>query len=336
MSKSVVLSIPEWNVNEVKYMTPKLNDKGGKSVNIISKQTNRSLSISTPLMMTWGISDFVDDKGDPNGKFSMSLNFPNTEYSTPQLDNFLDKIKAFENQLLDDAVKNSELWFGESMSKEVVKHMFFPILKYSKNKDTKKIDLTKPPSIRAKVPNYNGKWNVEVYDTSSNILFPSDNPELTPLDFVSKRSNVAVVLGVSQVWVGGKGWGCTVKMIQCIVKPQESMSSVQGKCHIELSEEDKIIIGCNTTVETVEPVRTKNNQTTVDDSEDDEPSTAHVAVTTPTPVIFATTAPIILSTPAPAILSTTEPVVLTPLINPDSMVDATPKKRMVVKKKTVV
>ena len=72
---------------------------------------NRALSVSTPLMMTWGIADFVDEKGEPDGKFSMSLNFPSTEYSTPQLDLLLDKVKAFENQLLDDAVKNSESWF---------------------------------------------------------------------------------------------------------------------------------------------------------------------------------------------------------------------------------
>ena len=38
----------------------------------------------------------------------MSLNFPNTEYSTLQLDLLLEKIKAFENQLLDDALKNSK------------------------------------------------------------------------------------------------------------------------------------------------------------------------------------------------------------------------------------
>jgi hypothetical protein len=103
MSKSNVLTVSEWNVQEVKYMTPKLNDKGGKSVNIISKKTNRALQISTPLMMTWGIADYIDDKGDPNGKYSMTMNFPSTEYSTPQLDSFLEKIKEFENQILDDA-----------------------------------------------------------------------------------------------------------------------------------------------------------------------------------------------------------------------------------------
>jgi hypothetical protein len=129
-AKPIVLNVDDWDTTQVKYMLPKVNDKGGKSINIVSKQTNRSLHISTPLMMTWGIADFVDEKGEADGKYSISLNFPNDEYRNKQTDDFLDKLKAFENQVLDDAVKNSELWFGEEgMSREVVKHMFFPVLK---------------------------------------------------------------------------------------------------------------------------------------------------------------------------------------------------------------
>jgi hypothetical protein len=247
MSNSV-LSINQWMTPSVKYMAPKINDKGGKSINIISTQTNRQLSIQTPLLMTWGIADFTDEKGDSDGKFSISLNFPMEEYATPSTNAFLAKIKEFENQFLDDAVKNSELWFGEAMSREVVKHMFFPILKYSKNKDTKKIDYSKPPSIRAKVQNYNGKWNVEIYDTKSRLIFPSDDPNLTPMDFVPKLSTVACVLGISQVWIGGKGMGVTLKLTQCIVKPKENVSSV-GKCNIVLSHEDMDLLEANTVVD---------------------------------------------------------------------------------------
>ena len=76
----LVLSVNDWVPSSVKYMQPKVNDRGGKSINMVSKQTNRSLHISTPLMMTWGIADFVDEKGESDGKFSMSLNFPNSEY----------------------------------------------------------------------------------------------------------------------------------------------------------------------------------------------------------------------------------------------------------------
>ena len=240
-SKNIVLNVSEWDTSAIKYMAPKINDKGGKSISLISKQTNRMLHITTPLMMTWGIADFVDEKGESDGKYSISLNFPNDEYKSPTTDEFLDKIKAFEQQVLQDAVTNAETWWGESMSLEVCKHTFFPILKYSKNKDTKKIDLTRPPSLRAKVPFYNGKWGVEIYDTKSNLIFPCENERLTPIDFVPKLSRVACGLQCTGIWIGGKGWGLTWKMFQCIVKPREVVS-VYGKCHISLSTEDKDIM----------------------------------------------------------------------------------------------
>ena len=238
-SSPVVLSVGEWNPSLVKFMQPKVNERGGKSINIISGQTNRSLHISTPLLVTWGISDFVDEKtGESDGKYSMSLSFPNEDYSTASTRDFLQKLKDFENMILDAAVKNSETWWGEEMSREVCKHTFFPFLKYSKNKDTKKIDLTKAPSIRAKVPYYDNRWGVEIYDIRSNMLFPCDNSNLTPMDFIPKMSSVACVLQCGGIWIGGKGWGLTWKLIQSIVKPKEVVS-VYGKCHIQLSNEEK-------------------------------------------------------------------------------------------------
>ena len=237
-SKPVVLSVADWVVPKIKYMPPKVNERGGKSINIISAQTNRALAISTPMMMTWGVADFIGDNGESDGKFSISLVFPNDEYRKPSTDAFLQKLKDFENQILDDAVKNSELWWGEEMSREVCKHTSFPSLKYSKNKDTKKIDPTKAPSIRAKVPFYSGKWNVEIYDTTNKQIFPCENEHLTPMDFVPKLSNVACVLQCGGIWIGGKGWGVTWKLIQCVVKPREVVS-IYGKCHIQLSEDER-------------------------------------------------------------------------------------------------
>ena len=78
-SSPVVVSVNEWTPTQVKFMQPKINERGAKSINIISAQTNRSLHVSTPLLKTWGISDFVDEKGDADGKFKMSLRFPNAD-----------------------------------------------------------------------------------------------------------------------------------------------------------------------------------------------------------------------------------------------------------------
>jgi hypothetical protein len=238
-SSQVVLTVSDWNPQAIKYTAPKLNKQGGKAINLISTQKNRTLHISTPLMMTWGISDFVNEStGESDGKYSMTLNFPNPEYANATTNAFLQKFKDFENQILDDAVKNAELWWGEEMSREVAKHSFYPLLKYSKIKDTKKIDYSKPPSIRGKVPYYDGKWGIEIYNTKNDLIFPCEDHRLTPVEFVPKLSNVACVLQCGGIWIGGKGWGVTWKVIQCVVKPKEVVS-IYGKCQIQLSEEER-------------------------------------------------------------------------------------------------
>jgi hypothetical protein len=323
MSKPVVLSVSDWTPNAIKYMPPKVNDKGGKAINVISKQTSRSLHISTPLMMTWGIADFIDEKGESDGKFSISLNFPNDEYKTAATTAFLDKLKAFENQILDDAVANSELWWGEQMSRDICKHTFFPFLKYSKNKDTKKFDYTKPPSIRAKVPCYNDKWAVELYDTNSNLIFPSEDPTQTPPDFVPKLSNIACVLQCGGIWIGGKGWGLTWKMIQGVVKPRIS-DSVYGKCHISLSSEDKEALESQPAApaeeeETVAAAEPAIVSTEAADTDDEEEAPAPAPAPPPAPpkkVVVKKAEPVAAPAPAPAAAEE-------------------PAKKMVVKKKVV-
>jgi len=274
-SSPIVVSVNDWTPSSVRYMQPKVNDRGGKSINIISTQTNRALHLSTPLMMTWGISDYTDEKtGESDGKFTISLNFPTEQYKTQATTDFLDKLKAFENQILDDAVKNCEVWFGEEMTREVAKHTFFPFIKYSKDKNTKKIDYSKPPCIRAKVPNYDGRWAVEIYDTNQKLIFPCDNDRLTPQDFITKMSNVACVIQCGGLWFGGKGWGITWKLNQCVVKPQQVVS-VYGKCHIQLSNDELTAID-NVSKDAVnddeeETVEASSNQVTteVDDSDDE-------------------------------------------------------------------
>jgi hypothetical protein len=298
MSQPLTLKIDEWNPENVRYMQPRVSDRGAKSVSIISNQTNRSLHITTPKMMTWGISDYVDEQGVSDGRFTMSLVFPSEDYKTPETTVFLDKLKEFENKVLDDAVTNSETWFGEEMSREVAKHTFFPFLKYSKDKNTKKIDYSKSPSIRAKVPNYNGKWAVELYDTNHNCIFPSDNDNITPVDMVPKKSNCACVLQCGGLWFGGKGWGLTWKLIQAVVKPPQVVS-IFGKCHIDLTPEDAEAINKEVVSQVDEEVEEKlveglkplvrqsaQGDTTVEDSDEE------VEVPVPSPVVEAVSEPV--------------------------------------------
>jgi hypothetical protein len=264
----VVLSHSDWDTSAIKFLPPKVNDMGGKAINIISRQTNRSLHISTPLMMTWGIADYVNEHGESDGKFSITLNFPNEEYSTDATNEFLQKMKDFESKILDAAVENSEQWWGEKMSREICKHTFFPFMKYRKNKDTKKYDYDSPPSVRAKVPKYGDKWSVEIYDTDSNTIFPCNDPDASPPDFVPKMSNIACVLQCGGIWIGGKGWGLTWKMVQGVVKPRVN-NSVYGKCHIQLSSDDKDKLNSAPVVDNNNNDEDDTHETVVDDSDED-------------------------------------------------------------------
>lgn len=320
-SAPIVLDVNTWVPNAVRFTPPKLNDKQGKSINIISNQTGRGLHISTPLMTTWGISDFVDPTtGVSDGKFSISLTFPNGEYANKNTNAFLEKLVAFEQAILNEAVNNSELWWGEKLTLDILKYSFFPILKYPKIKGTKKADMTKSPTLSAKVPFYEkeNKWNVELYSTTGNLIFPCENDELTPAHFVPKLSNVAAVLQCGGIWIGGKGWGVTWKLVQAVVKPKETVS-VFGKCHISLSDEDKTIMETDhVDPEDAAPPSSQQISAEVADSDEEEapaPKKAKIGGSAAAaPVIAAVEKPVAKPAPAPAPVSEEKPASTAPAV----------------------
>jgi hypothetical protein len=282
---SISLNCETWDIDALRYMKPKVNDMGGKNISLISTQTNRSLHLATPLLMTWGISDFVNDKGESDGKYAMSLNFPLSDYETPETNAFLKKVKAFEEKIIDDAVANSEEWFGEPRSREIAKHSFFPIIKYQKDKETKKLDHSKPPSIKVKVPKYQDKWAVEIYNDKDDaeLLFPNDNGS-TPLDFVPKRSDVMCLIQCGGVWVGGKGWGLTWKLSQAVVKPPVN-TSVFGMCHLKLSSKDHDSMNREQAAHIEVADEVVETQQVVDTDDEEEEETVEVVIpATPEPV----------------------------------------------------
>ena len=239
------VNICDWNPNLISYpKPPKISKQGGATIEIVYPGKNRWLKLQTPSMMTWGISDYTDDEGVSNNRFSISLNFPNQDYKTPECELFLEKFKAFEEQVKADAVKCSELWFGKKRSRDGLEESFFSSLKYPKIKDSKSSDLSKAPSIKPKVSCYDGKWEVEIYDTKFNLLFPVPNEEsdLTPMDFVPKLSQVVCLIQCGGVWVVGSSWGIIWKLKQVVVKRSESLAPPPGKCQIELSSDDRVVL----------------------------------------------------------------------------------------------
>lgn len=291
MSKSpIVVNMPEFSPSAVRYMQPRVNDRGGKSVTVISTQSNRGLYLTMPLMMTWGISDYVDEKGESDGKYTISLQFPRDQEATAETNSALEKLKAFENKILDDAVANSVAWFGKKASREIVEDRYFPFLKYKKDKETREIDYNSAPSMRPKVPCYDGVWKTEIFDPKGALLFPCDVEGSSPQDFISKGSMVACILQCGGLWFGGKGWGMIWKLMQAVVKPRV-MDTAFGHGTLQLalsaSEEEAIYKEPEAPVvqETNEPEPVSTEVENSDDEGDAEPEPVVEPEPEPEPVV---------------------------------------------------
>ena len=219
--------------NNVKYSAPKANAAGGKGVNILNTLTSTGLRISTPLMLTWGATDF-----EGNGKFELSMQFPSADYPNEEATAFLKNMQALEDKIKADALTNSKTWFGKVHTiPEVVNALWTPMLKYPKDKTTGEPDLTKAPTLRVKVPIWDGVWKCEVYDEDENKLFPSPTPGVTPIEFMAKGTHLAAVLQCGGLWFANGKFGVTWKLIQSVV--QRPKASLTGQCLLKLKPGDK-------------------------------------------------------------------------------------------------
>jgi hypothetical protein len=287
-----VLTVEEWDVAAVKYFPPKPSNGGGKNIKFISSQLGKALHLNLPKMVQYGIADYVNkDTGVHDGKFKMSC-----KVNSPEL---VEKLNAFKEQLIDDAVKNSQAWFGgnKPISREIAEYNLKFALDYPKvGPNDKTPDTSKDPYFKLNISYYRDSgWDIQVFDQNRVRLFPSDEHD-SPVDLVSKGSLVNLFIQCNTIWIVDGKWGPTFKVVQCMVYPQESVN-YRDTCMIPGSEDfQNFPLSYNPTANKVhEPVTPSPVPTPA-------PITVFQAIPTPAPVA---------STPAPA------PVVVEPTPEPE-------------------
>jgi len=218
------------------YGKPRVNTKGGKSINITNSATRRSLMIHTPMMLTYGVNEHKNDDGSTS--YDMNIQFPREEFETDATRALKKMMMEMEEKIVQDAAINSRDWFGKKYGDEVVQAFWTPMLKYPKNKELMdgSLDKTREPTLKIKLPIWDGQPKFEVYDLKSNQIFPNEQGQ-TPDAVVQKGSNVCCTLMCGGIWITGSKFGVTWKLSQCAVKPPETFE--KGKCYIPgLSTQD--------------------------------------------------------------------------------------------------
>lgn len=239
MSSQMFTDYAKFNASsDMKFTQPRVNAAGGKNVGVINDKTKKGLVLTTPLMLTWGMNEYRDEA---SGKvtYDLSLQFPSDNYPNPDATVFLEKLEAMEEEFKKAASTKAKEWFNKpTMSSEVVDALWTPMLRYKKDADGMP-DKSSAPSLRIKVPFWEGNWKVELYDTEGVKQYPCDDSTITPMALLPKLTNVALIIQNGGVWFANGKFGTTWKLVQGVVKPRASLF---GKCHINLNSEQKAVM----------------------------------------------------------------------------------------------
>jgi len=299
------------------YSAPKANPSGGKVVNLYNKNFRESLTLSTPLMLTWGAQEGMDQAKNPTGKFTMSLQFPNGDYSNADAEGFLASMRNLEAKIKADALTYSKEWFGKTItSSDVMDEKFNLMLRHpKKEKGSAELDLNKPPTITIKLPCWKGVWQSEIYDEEGTPLFLKGKSaaHLSPLDFLKPKTHVICLIQCGGLWFVNGKVSITWNLKQAIVQKPRTSSIVEGTCFLKPKASD--VAKLKTLPPPEEDIDPEGavSSVIVEDSDDDEEFELHPP---PTPVAVA-----VVPTPEP------EPVVAAAAEEPK-------KKKVVTKKKT--
>lgn len=216
---------------DVHYRDPRLNARGGKNVSIMT-EGGQKLVLQVPLTMTWGANEMVDEQ---SGRRSYSMNFALDKNSATYK-----TMKAFEEKIIADASTNSKKWFGQStMSTEVIKALFYPILKFPKDKQSGEIDYERDPTLKVKLPYWEEKFTMELYDMESKLIFDKDNQEdMDIMKELPQRSHVACLIECGGVWFAAGRCGVTWKFLQ---GKRRKPVRIEGFCMLDDSDEEEAV-----------------------------------------------------------------------------------------------
>ena len=243
-AQQMFVKAKEFTPSQSTYDAPVTNKRGGKSVSIRLK--GQPIVLQIPMMLTWGVNERVDEASG-RVSYDMALQFG---AGVSSVEKFQEAMKELENKILDDATSSKcKEWFGKNkMSREVAEAMMYPILKYPKVKDGPNKgdpDFERYPTLKLKLPFWDNKFSVELYDMDRKAIFiptkdasTSPQGDKTPMDIVPKASYVKGLLACTGIWMAGGRFGVTWKIVQASVRPPTRLVGT-GTCHIDDDSDDE-------------------------------------------------------------------------------------------------
>jgi hypothetical protein len=230
--RDLFITYKEFDPSKVTYGKVKVDSRGGKNVPIL--YDGKPLRIQTPLILNWGVNENVDEQSGSK-KYNVALQFQR-EGNGPVV-KFFEKMNEFQSKILSDCVSNCKSWFGKTkMSEDIASALFWPLLKYPKDKETQEPDESRNPTMKVKIPYWDGKYNIELYDMDRNLICDRPAEEDVDIsDLIPKASHFCGIIECSGIWFAAGRFSVPFKMVLGKVRPP---ARLKGCCLVEDSEEE--------------------------------------------------------------------------------------------------
>jgi hypothetical protein len=211
----------DFNASTVVFSKLRKNKNGGKSV-YLNGPNNRKLQLEIPKMRApFGLSTFTDEKST-NTSYTLPLSFD----SEPDIQNFMNSMKALDELIIKTVADNSQEWLGKKYGIPVIKEALYkPIVTPGKG--------DYPSTIKLKVLNdpKTGEFVPEAYN------YNRENVEMTAIE---KGQKVTCIIDINQIWFIDNKFGVSIRLLQVLLEPSKKLPRFAFK-NVEAPPQEDVI-----------------------------------------------------------------------------------------------
>jgi len=215
MAAPAVVSVSKISASDIQFADAKINKQGGKS--IAFKYRSQNVQFRFPLLGFPGgvlMKENENKDGSTSTSYTMSASLQGCDpygrdpaTGTDEVSKSYNFLRDFQESVIQAAVANSAAWFGKKRGEESIRDSFNKFLSVSvdKTNDGWVPNGKYPPSLRFKLPVYDGKVSMDVIDSEDNTIALAP----TELQGALPKGSQAKIIAQGSIYIIGQGFGLT-------------------------------------------------------------------------------------------------------------------------------
>ena len=216
-------------ISKLSISPVRILDNGGKQA--YANYDGGKFLLQTPaLTLPYNMNDKAFDPSKPI-KYTVEMSLRGYDEAGNKAKELYDVLQSIDEFMIEQGVKNSRSWFKSDMKHDVVRALYTPIVKWSKDKngDVKPY----PPGVKVTLRKTGDNFEVKMFDANK------EEYQGVPVeDLLVKGAVVRCVMQCTGVWFAGGKYGLSWKANQMVM--DKVPESIRGYAFVD-DEEGEIV-----------------------------------------------------------------------------------------------